>query len=56
MPTKSATDLVKEGKPQIENLTPQQVKEELSKGNVNAYWHSTSLGTEISDFLTEHYN
>ena len=31
---KSATDLVKEAKQQIENLTPQQVQEELSKGNV----------------------
>ncbi len=34
MTTKSATDLVKEAKQQIENLTPEQVKEELSKGNV----------------------
>ena len=34
MKTKSATDLVKEAKEQIENLTPQQVQEELSKGNV----------------------
>ena len=34
MATKSATDLVKEAKQQIENLTPEQVKEELSKGNV----------------------
>lgn len=34
MTTKSATDLVKEAKQQIENLTPQQVKDELSKGNV----------------------
>lgn len=33
MVTKSATDLVKEAKQQIENLTPEQVKEELSKGN-----------------------
>ena len=33
MATKSATDLVKEAKQQIENLTPNQVKEELSKGN-----------------------
>ena len=31
---KSAIDLVKEAKQQIENLTPQQVQEELSKGNV----------------------
>lgn len=31
---KSASDLVKEAKQQIENLTPQQVQEELSKGNV----------------------
>lgn len=34
MATKSATDLVKEAKQQIENLTPEEVKEELSKGNV----------------------
>lgn len=34
MATKSATDLVKEAKQQIENLTPSQVKEELEKGNV----------------------
>lgn len=34
MATKSATDLVKEAKQQIENLTPEQVKEELSKGKV----------------------
>ena len=33
MTAKSATDLVKEAKHQIENLTPVQVKEELSKGN-----------------------
>lgn len=31
---KSAAELVKEAKQQIENLTPQQVMEELSKGNV----------------------
>ncbi|XVJ67262.1 MAG: rhodanese-like domain-containing protein [Lacibacter sp.] len=31
---KSAAELVKEAKQQIENLTPQQVAEELSKGNV----------------------
>ncbi|MGN6196374.1 MAG: rhodanese-like domain-containing protein [Ginsengibacter sp.] len=35
MASKSATDFVKEAKQQIENLTPQQVKEELSKGDVN---------------------
>ncbi|MDP9229313.1 MAG: rhodanese-like domain-containing protein [Bacteroidota bacterium] len=34
MATKSATDLVKEAKQQIDNLTPAQVKEELEKGNV----------------------
>lgn len=34
MTAKSATDLVKEAKQQIENLTPEQVKDELSKGNV----------------------
>jgi rhodanese-related sulfurtransferase len=33
MPAKSATDLVKEAKQQIENLTPAEVKSELSKGN-----------------------
>jgi len=33
MTAKSATDLVKEAKQQIENLTPEQVKDELSKGN-----------------------
>ena len=32
---KSAMDLVKEAKQQIENLTPQQVQDELSKGNVS---------------------
>lgn len=35
MASKSAIDFVKEAKQQIENLTPQQVKEELSTGNVN---------------------
>lgn len=30
---KSAADLVKEAKAQIDNLTPAQVKEELAKGN-----------------------
>ena len=34
MEHKSATDLVKEAKQQIENLTPDQVQEELAKGNV----------------------
>ena len=33
MAAKSATDLVKEAKQQIENLTPTEVKQELSKGN-----------------------
>ena len=33
MATKSATDLVKEAKGQVENLTPQQVQEELKSGN-----------------------
>lgn len=32
--SKSASDLVKEAKQQIENLTPQQVSDELSKSNV----------------------
>jgi rhodanese-related sulfurtransferase len=31
---KSAADLVKEAKQQVENLTPQQVQEELKTGNV----------------------
>lgn len=31
---KSAAELVKEAKEQIENLTPQQVSEELAKGDV----------------------
>ncbi|MBX9784531.1 MAG: hypothetical protein K2X48_14675 [Chitinophagaceae bacterium] len=34
MESKSAIDLVKEAKQQIENLTPTQVAEELEKGNV----------------------
>ena len=34
MPTKSATDLVKAAKQQIENLTAAQVKEEMDNGNV----------------------
>ncbi|WP_242926433.1 rhodanese-like domain-containing protein [Pontibacter vulgaris] len=33
MEHKSATDLVKDAKQQIENLSPDQVNEELSKGN-----------------------
>lgn len=33
MTGKSAMDLVREAKQQIENLSPQQVNEELSKGN-----------------------
>ncbi len=33
MANKSATDLVKEAKQQIENLTPQQVKEEMLNNN-----------------------
>lgn len=33
MTTKSATDLVKEAKARIENLTPAQVNEEISNGN-----------------------
>lgn len=35
METKSAMDMVKEAKAGVENLTPQQVQEELSKGNAN---------------------
>lgn len=34
MGNKSATDLVNEAKQQIENLSPDQVNNELSKGNV----------------------
>ncbi|MBX3243819.1 MAG: rhodanese-like domain-containing protein [Acidobacteria bacterium] len=34
MSQRSALDLVKEAKEQIENLTPEQVKEELSSGDV----------------------
>ncbi|MCX6291105.1 MAG: rhodanese-like domain-containing protein [Bacteroidetes bacterium] len=34
MTNKSATDLVKEAKLAVENLTPDEVSEELSKGNV----------------------
>lgn len=34
MAAKSATDLVKEAKQQIQNLSPDQVNGELSKGNV----------------------
>lgn len=33
MPSKSAADLVKEAKGQIDNLNPQQVHEEISNGN-----------------------
>lgn len=33
MTSKSASDLVKEAKQQIENLTPDQVQQELSNGN-----------------------
>ena len=35
MTTKSATDLVREARQQIENLSPQQVNQEISGGNVN---------------------
>lgn len=34
MSQKSAMDLVKEAKQEIENLTPQQVQQQLSSGNV----------------------
>ena len=34
MAQKSATDMVKAAKQEIENLTPQQAQEEISKGNV----------------------
>lgn len=33
MSAKSATDLVKEAKATVQNLSPQQVQEELAKGN-----------------------
>ncbi|HEY0356440.1 MAG TPA: rhodanese-like domain-containing protein [Flavisolibacter sp.] len=33
MQSKTATELVKEAKAKIENLTPAQVKEEMSRGN-----------------------
>ena len=33
MSSKSATDLVKEAKQQVENLTPQQVQEAMANGN-----------------------
>ena len=32
---KSAMEMVKEAKQQVENLTPQQVSDEMKKGNVN---------------------
>ena len=35
MTTKSAADLVSEARQQIENLSPQQVNQEISGGNVN---------------------
>lgn len=35
MSAKSAADLVKEAKQQVENLSPEQVKEEVAKGNVS---------------------
>ena len=35
MTTKSATDLVSEARKQIENLSPQQVNQKISGGNVN---------------------
>ena len=34
MTAKSATDLVKEAKAQVSNLTPEQVQKELASGNV----------------------
>ncbi|GAB3690328.1 rhodanese-like domain-containing protein [Spirosoma flavus] len=35
MEAKSATDLVKEAKQQVENLTPEQVQQEMQNGNAN---------------------
>jgi rhodanese-related sulfurtransferase len=48
MPEKSATDLVKEAKQQVENLTPEQVQEELSKGN------ATLIDIRESEELQQH--
>ena len=48
MTAKSAADLVKEAKQQIENLTPEQVNEELSKGN------ATLIDIRESEELEQH--
>ncbi len=45
---KSATDLVKEAKGKIENLTPQQVKEEIANGN------ATLIDIRGSEELKQH--
>ena len=47
MLAKSATDLVKEAKGQVENLTPQQVQQELSNGN------ATLIDIRESEELTQ---
>lgn len=47
MTAKSAADLVKEAKQHIENLTPQQVQEELSNGN------ATLIDIRESEELTQ---
>ena len=47
MSAKSATDLVKEAKGQVENLTPQQVQQELSNGN------ATLIDIRESEELTQ---
>lgn len=48
MAQKSATELVKEAKTQIENLSPHQVKEELSSGN------AVLIDIRESDELMQH--
>ncbi|GEP98030.1 rhodanese-like domain-containing protein [Chitinophaga cymbidii] len=47
MTAKSAADLVKEAKQHIENLTPQQVQEELSNG------HATLIDIRESEELAQ---
>lgn len=47
MSAKSATDLVNEAKGQVENLTPQQVQQELSNGN------ATLIDIRESEELTQ---
>ncbi|NII29054.1 rhodanese-like domain-containing protein [Pseudoflavitalea sp. X16] len=47
MAAKTAADLVREAKQQVENLTPQQVKEELATGN------TTLIDIRESEELTQ---